>query len=447
MSVTIRNQFLFLFGLMIFAVCVSMPFSSAQANEKYASIIIDAETGEVISQQNADKKLHPASLTKIMTLMMVFDALNQGKIGLNDRMWVSKYAASMVPSKLDLKPGSSIKVKDAIYSLVTKSANDVAVVIAEHLAGSEYNFARNMTRRAHLIGMKNTNFTNASGLHDPKQVSSARDMATLARTMIVNYPNYYRYFSTEKFTYNGATYNNHNRLLGKYPGLDGIKTGYVNASGFNLVASAVQNDRRLIGVVFGGKTGASRNAHMEALLNTGFAKADHIRFASAPLPPRKPGMVLADSSLDTNAVVNSANDNLQAYQELNEELDEKIDLTEEELDRVGEGAYEPSPREQMRQRLAYADQKKAQSPEIVTHLNTRPWAIQVGAFSSRARSDAALYDAVKKLPDQYAQATPVIAPLKTDNGWLFRARLSGYNKSDAFTACRFIEGCMAVAPK
>ena len=172
-------------------------------------------------------------------------------MSLKERVYISKHAASMVPSKLDLPAGSSIKVRDAIYALVTKSANDVAVALAEHIAGSERNFAKKMTRRAKQLGMHSTRFVNASGLHDPRQISTARDMAKLARTVIVNYPSYYRYFSRASFSYRGKTYKNHNKLLGSYAGMDGMKTGYIKASGFNLISSAVRGNRRLIGVVFG----------------------------------------------------------------------------------------------------------------------------------------------------------------------------------------------------
>ena len=219
--------------------------TKSQPNNRYASIVMDADTGVVLSESNSNKKLHPASLTKVMTLLMLFEAMDNGQIGLRDQIRVSKHAASMVPSKLDLPAGSTIKVQDAIYAMVTKSANDVAVAVAERLGGTERGFARMMTRRAHELGMSNTTFVNASGLHDPQQVSSARDMALLARTVINQHRGYYRYFSTANFTYKGRSYHNHNRLMETYKGMDGMKTGYVGTSGFNLVASAVRNDRTI----------------------------------------------------------------------------------------------------------------------------------------------------------------------------------------------------------
>lgn len=262
--------------------------STNKDNPKYASLVMDADTGRILSKRYADKKLHPASLTKIMTLLLVFEALDRGEIQKSTRVRISSRAASMVPSKLGLKPGSRIRVEDAIKSLATKSANDVAVALAEHLGGSESRFAMGMTKRARTIGMKSTTFRNASGLHDQAQVTTARDMAKMARYILKRYPHYYKYFSTRSFTYKGKTYKNHNRLLESYPGMDGFKTGYINASGFNLVASAHRNGRRLIGVVFGGRSGKTRNAHMANIMDAGFRKVKNSRTATNFSPPPKP---------------------------------------------------------------------------------------------------------------------------------------------------------------
>jgi D-alanyl-D-alanine carboxypeptidase len=274
-----------------------LPARPAQAatNDKYASLVIDADTGMVLSERYADKVLHPASLTKMMTLMLMFEAIDRGEVKLNDRIRVSKHATQAVPSKLYLKEGSTIKVEDAIYALCTKSANDVAVAMAEFLGGTEWRFAQLMTSRARSIGMSNTRFRNAHGLHDPKQVTTARDMAVLARYILQRYPHHYKYFSTRNFSYKGNNYHNHNRLMSSYTGMDGFKTGYINASGFNLVASARRDGRRLIGVVFGGRTANTRNAHMKEILDAGFKKAETVQIAMAtpPTPPRKPAFALA----------------------------------------------------------------------------------------------------------------------------------------------------------
>lgn len=269
-------------------------------NSKYASLVLDADTGEILSQSNADKKLHPASLTKVMTLLMVFEALDQGRIKLYDKIPISKYAASMSPSKIGLPAGSTIRVKDAILALVTKSANDISAAIAEHLAGTEGNFARKMTARAQELGMTSTRFKNAHGLHHPDQISTARDMARLARFVILRYPEYYRYFSTKNFNYQGRSYRNHNRLMETYKGMDGMKTGYIAASGFNLIASVVRDDRRLIGVVFGGRSTQTRNDHMAEILNNGFAKLSDVRIARTDTQTQKshtPAKPILDNSL------------------------------------------------------------------------------------------------------------------------------------------------------
>lgn len=262
----------------------------AQANNKYAAIVVDAGTDRVLFSRNADKSLHPASLTKVMTLMLVFDQLSEGKLSYGDRIKISHRAASMVPSKLGLKPGETISVKNAIYALVTKSANDIAVALAEHIEGSESAFAHKMTRKARSIGMNSTRFINASGLHDRKQVSTARDMANMAKYLINNYPEYYHFFSTQLFQYDGRKYRNHNRLLGRYPGVDGLKTGYISASGFNLISTSVRQNQRLIGVVFGGRSSRTRDAHMVDILDNSFDRLRHLRMAQArvPVPDAKP---------------------------------------------------------------------------------------------------------------------------------------------------------------
>ena len=237
---------------------------------EYAALVMDAETGRVLSQHSADKPRYPASLTKMMTLYLLFEALDGKALRLNTQMKVSPLAASRPPSRLGLKPGDTITVRQAILALITKSANDAATVVAERLAGSEAQFAQKMTTRARSLGMKRTTFRNASGLPDLSQVTTAHDMAILARALLRRFPHYYGYFAEDAFEYRGLRHINHNRLLGAYDGIDGIKTGYIHASGFNLVASAKRNGRRLIGVVFGASSPAERSHTMIALLDDGF---------------------------------------------------------------------------------------------------------------------------------------------------------------------------------
>ena len=256
----------------------------ATANPKYASIIVEESSGRVLYSRSADKQLFPASLTKIMTLYLLFEALQNRRITLGTRMKVSKVAASRSPSKLYLKPGQTITVENAILALVTKSANDVATVVSEHLGGNERNFAKKMTRKAKAIGMKRTIFKNASGLPNQAQLSTARDMARLGIAIRRDFPQYFKYFNSTSFNWKGRKFRNHNKLLTQFKGTDGIKTGYINASGFNLVATTERNGVRLVGVVFGGKTGKSRDKHMISLLNRQFERIKPVQVKSTPLP-------------------------------------------------------------------------------------------------------------------------------------------------------------------
>jgi len=237
---------------------------------KYASIVIDVDTAQVLHARDADEIRYPASLTKVMTLYLVFDAIDSGKLKLNERMTVSKAASRQQPSKLGLKAGATIKVEDAIRALVTKSANDVAVVFAEKLGGSESKFVAKMNAKAKQLGLEKTNFQNASGLPNRKQVTTARDMAKLAEAMFLDHKDRFNYFSLPSFTWNKRKYENHNTLLKKVAGVDGIKTGYTNASGYNLMASATRDGHRVIAVMLGGTSGRSRDQHVSDLLEAAF---------------------------------------------------------------------------------------------------------------------------------------------------------------------------------
>ena len=248
-------------------------FDGGTAAAKYASIVIETDSGRILHATNPDTRNYPASLTKMMTMYMIFDALTTGKVTPSTRLSVSRRAANQSPSKLGLAVGSSITVNDAILALVTKSANDVAVIVAEALGGTEKRFALAMTSKARKLGMVRTTFRNASGLPNRSQLSTARDMARLARALLRDFPGYYHYFATKSFRHDGRTYKNHNKLLASYDGADGIKTGYIRASGFNLVASVKRSGVRIIGVVFGGKTSRSRDKHMKTLLDKGFRLA------------------------------------------------------------------------------------------------------------------------------------------------------------------------------
>jgi D-alanyl-D-alanine carboxypeptidase len=240
---------------------------------QFSSIIVDGNSGATLAANSPDGLRHPASLTKIMTLYLLFERLDAGKMKLDTEMPVSEHASEQAPTKLGLKPGQTIRVEDAIKGLVTRSANDAAVVIAEAIGGDEDDFAKLMTRKARALGMSRTTYRNASGLPNDEQVTTARDQSTLGRAIQERFPRYYRYFSTLAFNYHGQSIRNHNHLLGNVEGVDGIKTGYTRASGFNLVTSMRRGNRHLIGVVMGGRSGGSRDAIMRNLLAENLDKA------------------------------------------------------------------------------------------------------------------------------------------------------------------------------
>lgn len=266
------GELLFRLLIALFVGIVAVLGNPDRAAARYASIVVEADTGRILHSTNAETKNYPASLTKIMTIFMTFEALKSGKLKPDQALPISRVAEGRSPSKLGLRRGETITVDDAIKALVTKSANDVATVLAEAMGGTERKFADMMTERARALGMKDTTFKNASGLPNRAQLSTARDMAILARAVLYGHPKMYHHFSRTSFTYKGRTYKTHNRLMSRYRGMDGIKTGYIRASGFNLVASATRGGKRLIAVVFGGKTSKIRDRHVANLLDKGFAE-------------------------------------------------------------------------------------------------------------------------------------------------------------------------------
>lgn len=242
------------------------------ANSRYAAFIVDSDTGKILHQENANQKRYPASLTKMMTLYLLFESLKKKKVTMNTRMRISANAASRPQTNLSLKAGQTIRVRDAIPALIIRSANDVSVVVAEHLAGTEANFAKVMTSRARQLGMTRTVFKNANGLPNAKQYTTAKDMAILGIAVKKHYPQYYHYFKKTEFTYKGKKYTTHNHLVKDYRGADGLKTGFINASGFNVATSVKRPEGSVLGVVMGGRTSNSRNAQMTKLLDEAYVK-------------------------------------------------------------------------------------------------------------------------------------------------------------------------------
>jgi D-alanyl-D-alanine carboxypeptidase len=360
--------------------CFLASLTSVQA--KYASFVMDAETGRVLYQKNADTRNYPASLTKMMTLYMLFDALERGTMTMNKHLVTSANATRQPPSKLALRRGETITVRDAIQALTTKSANDVAVVIAEALGRTERRFAVAMTAKARKIGMRRTTFRNASGLPHRGQLSTARDMAQLASRLIRDFPQYYKFFSRRTFTYEGRTYKNHNKLLKTYQGVDGIKTGYIRASGFNLVTSAQRDGNRIIGVVFGGRTSRSRNHLMTKLLNKGFQKLDNRFYANGS--PKK--------------------------------IEKKKSTPSRKYD------------------------KKRSKP--VSQANKGPvvWGIQVGAYKKYGQAYKRASSVYSKFIGYLKSGTVEVSELaKRNHRPLYRARITGISKRQAYRACQALE--------
>lgn len=357
----------------------------------YSAIVVDADTGRVLHAQAADTQRYPASLTKMMTLYMAFDALKAGQLSLNQRLHVSPYAAGQSPSAIGLKAGQTITVRDAILAAVTKSANDATVVLGEAIGGTESQFAEMMTRRAHRLGMHDTTFRNASGLPDPKQKTTARDMATLALALLKNHKDHYHYFATPEFEWDSKVFTNHNHLLRNYEGVDGIKTGFIRASGFNLVASAVRDGRRVIGVVFGGTSGPARDARMVKLLDMAFEnQAD----GGEPL--------LADGRGTSFSLISSAN------------------------------AATPVAKGKKKGKDAAQTTVAAKAPKARKKASkSEAWAVQLGAF----RQAKAAKQALAKAQTKVAGAEPAVEPVRSDNGTLYRARLTGLTEADARNAC------------
>lgn len=260
------------------------PAAAQIGSHRYAAIVVEARSGNALVAANADETRHPASLTKMMTLYMVFEALREGRLSLDSRIAFSEEAASRPPSKLGIPAGQSITVEQAILALVTRSANDVAAAVGERLGGSEARFAQLMTMRARALGMNRTTFRNASGLPDPDQVTTARDMATLGRRLIQDFPDRYHYFGVSHAQFGGIRIRNHNRMLESYDGVDGIKTGFINASGFNIVTSASRGGQRVVGAVFGGSSWVERDQHMATLLDRSFDQLGVAGRATAQAP-------------------------------------------------------------------------------------------------------------------------------------------------------------------
>ena len=372
----------------IFAACLLSCALVSGAHASVSSIIIDAETGDVLSSSNAASRRYPASLTKLMTLYITFNALDKGLIKFEDKLPVSRNAANRSPSKLGLKKGETITVRDAVLALIVKSANDCATVLAEGLGYSEENFAKTMTEVAQELGMKNTTFKNASGLPNRAQKTTARDMALLGAAMYHHFPEYYKLFATKKFTYNGRTYYTHNHLLKSFEGADGMKTGFTNAAGYNIVTSAERDGHRVIAVTMGHNTIRQRDTKVASLMKKGLQKlamSDHIE---AP-------------NLYANADTHTYG--------------------------------EPS----LIEAATVADEAPASDV----------WAVQIGAFSNYAKARNYAISVKKQL--KMAGAEIDIEPAQKGSAVIYRSKLVGFEKNEADKTCNSLKksnkSCIVIA--
>ena len=444
-----------------------------------SSIVVDANSGTVLQSSNPDAIRHPASLTKMMTLYLLFERLQQGKLSLSSELPVSAHAAAQAPSKLGLKPGDSIRVESAIKAVVTKSANDVAVVIGEALGGDEPSFARMMTAKAHALGMTRTVYRNASGLPDEQQVTTARDQSIIGRALRDRFPQYFHYFSTRSFAFRGDTIRGHNRLLGNLSGTDGIKTGYIHESGFNIVTSVHRGDRYLIAVVFGGHTARARDARVASLVEQMMPKAVARRTAPpvvegwqtakpheqdisrtdsvaqvTPTPAQDPRETHATADVGSTAPIRPIRVKtiavhtsglqktaLSAVPPTSGRLSPAPPAKVTEVSIVKGEAPPVATAQPPMQRVASAIPQKLAVAEQPSR-QAKPhggWMIQVGAFDDEKEAKHRLSAAKDRAKDQLGEADPFTEKVSKGSKSLYRARFAGLEKDAAEAACKHLK--------
>jgi D-alanyl-D-alanine carboxypeptidase len=469
-----------LFAILVLSWLVLLgTFQPATAKAQFSAIAVDARTGKILFSSDIDGQRHPASLTKVMTLYVLFQDLKSGRLKLTSDFKVSSRAASMQPSKLGLKPGSTIAVEDAIKALVTRSANDVATTIGENLEGTEANFAARMTRTARAIGMSKTTFKNASGLPNPAQVTTARDFATLSLRIQRDFPEYYPYFRISSFNYGKQTIRTHNRLLGRFQGTDGIKTGYIRASGFNLTTSAKRGNKRIVGVVMGGTSGGARDKYMMKMLEKAFPKcvdgemiamaAGTSEGASVPetkiavvLPKEKP--VADKKGLDKKIEVASIADEPVPAEETNFEklmsgsddisapdtkvLEAKIAETAVDSTEKPNEAAEPAPA-----KLPFEVKKEVKPPaekKVVANVESS-WNIQIGAYPKKEAARLKLKEILASRYKFLSGKQAITVEVKKGTKTVYRARFSGFTQKTAKAACAQLSKkgltCLAFSPQ
>lgn len=396
--------------------------------EKGAAIVVDAKSGKVLYERMSTETRYPASLTKMMTLYLLFEQLEKGNISLSSKITASAYAASQDPTRLGLEAGSELTVEEAIKAIIVRSANDVAVAVAERLGGTEYQFATRMTAKAHELGMMNTNFVNASGLPDENQRTTAFDLMLLSRRVIADFPEFYPYFHLQSFVWNGRSYEGHNNLMKFFDGADGLKTGYTRMSGFNLASSATRGGTRLISVVMGGRTARERDALTAQLLETEFTKLGLGKpaptiMAMSPLVPDEEEAAAAASeepATETQPTEQQAAAPSTKPATAAAPVIASMTGTTSEIGQ-GDTSEQPKPAQQ--------------TPPV----GDGKWGIQVGAHSSRENADNQLRTVKTQMRDLLKNASSAIVPLDINGNTFYRVRFGAFTPKNAESLCDQIQ--------
>ena len=443
------------FFVILAAALVVAPISGAYA-DKNASLVIDANSGKVLHAESASKQRYPASLTKLMTLYMTFDALRTGQLKMDTVLRASKKAASMPSTNLRMKKGDKIKVRDAIKALVVRSANDVAVIMAERISGSEYKFAQRMTAVARHLGMKNTTFKNASGLPNRQQTTTARDMAVLALALRRHYPEYYPYFRTQTFTYKGKKYTSHNRVMKRVSGADGLKTGYIRASGFNLITSVMRRGKSVVGVVLGGESSKKRDDKMVKLLERTFSRmnlqSNRRQFVlnKDPRPSQKPRELVLLAQQKQQLASQQQHVAYQPQSQADQPAQYvKFDFgaTQPQVKPLAPPAQVSAYDEEIK---ALRDKQRGQFMPVTYQVEgsdtgfklnpSNEWGVQVGAYQQSREALVAASNAASVAPKLLESARiHVTDKQKVDDKVLYRARLADMTESQAKQACAALE--------
>ncbi len=481
--------FIAVLGVVALQMAWLSPNAAEAANNKHAALVMDADTGAVMFEENGTAKRYPASLTTMMTLYMLFDAMRADKVSLSTKMTASKKAASQPQTNVSLRPGDKISVKDAIKALIVRSANDVAVVVAEHLGRTEWNFGVMMTSKARELGLKNTVFRNPQGLPDNRQYTTAQDMAILGAALRRDFPQYYNSFRIQEFTFKGRLYKGHNRVLGRFAGVDGIKTGYIRASGFNLVSSVKRDGFNIVAVVMGGNSGASRDDYMVSLLDRTFVQLDKIKdrpryIATAPLPEMNPRRAEAERLAALGLVQGQQMADAQQAEKprLQVMMEEKaadqarqaqapsfsLSFDDGEDDQPAQKAAPPlfradfvppkaptpaplPPKGTLDYQYAMLQQgsaNPAESAPLAPSAGGKDWGVQVGAFRQEYQARAAVKKVFNLVQQDVKDAYITISSQGRPKPTIHRARLGNLSREQAGAVCQKLismnESCFPV---